>query len=213
MALKKTLAERLFKISRLTISNQSLSSCRISNPAVLARIPQNPSESNIAPDPGDNGIFRRLFHKRAMFRTPVDNKSIQIGENVMEKLRALDISKNRIRLDGLIPPAIREIEASPAERKEGGEGLTVADARKLLKVAQLEMVKSRLREMEMEKSWISYPEFVRVCGESCSDREQGVRIANTLDESGNVIVLGNVVFLKPEQENVLRTIKALQFPR
>ncbi|XP_065873821.1 calcium uniporter protein 2, mitochondrial [Euphorbia lathyris] len=205
MVLKKTLAERLFKISRL--SNQSLSSCRISNPAVQTRIPQNTSKTNIAPDPGDNGIFRRLFHKRALFQTPLsrENGSIPIGENIMEKLRSLDISKNRIRLDGLIPPAIKEIEVSPAEREPRSEGLTVADARKLLKVAQLEIVKSRLRELE--NSWIPYSDFVRICGENCSDQEQGIRMAKALDESGNVIVLGNVVFLKPEQ--VVKSIGGL----
>ncbi|KAF2295092.1 hypothetical protein GH714_031461 [Hevea brasiliensis] len=59
------------------------------------------------------------------------------------------------------------------------------------------MVKSRLREVQ--NSWIPYSDFLRICGEGCSDREQGIRIAKTLDESGTVIILGNIVFLKPEQ--------------
>ncbi|KAF2283610.1 hypothetical protein GH714_012197 [Hevea brasiliensis] len=53
----------------------------------------------------------------------------------------------------------------------------------------MEMVKSRLREME--NSWITYPEFVRICGEGYSDPEQGIRVAKRLDESGTVIVLGS----------------------
>lgn len=196
MAFKKTLAERLFRISK--ISNQSLSNCRISSPAVQTRIPQNPSKSNISPDPGDNGIFRRLFHKGAVL--PSSNSpellSMQIGESLVDKLRSFDIAKNRIKLDGLIPPAIKYPDESRPEK----EGLTVEDARKLLRAAQLEVVKSRLRGME--NSWTLYPEFVRICGEGCSDLEQGIRIAKTLDESGTVIVLGNVVFLKPEQVNL-----------
>ncbi|KDP31811.1 hypothetical protein JCGZ_12272 [Jatropha curcas] len=205
MAFKKTLAERLFKISK--ISNQSLTNCRISSPAVQNRIPQNPSKTNIAPDPGDNGIFRRLFHKRAMFQPPTspEIRSIQVGENLIQKLKAFDIAKDRIRLDGLIPPAIKDFNGSPVEREPVKEDLTVEDARKLLKAAQLEIVKSRLRGMEESK--ISYSEFVRICGEGGADTAQGIRVAKTLDESGTVIVLGNTVFIKPEQ--VLKVIGGL----
>ncbi|KAJ9177157.1 hypothetical protein P3X46_012402 [Hevea brasiliensis] len=209
MAFKKTLAERLFKISK--ISNHSLSNCRISSPVIKTRIPQNPSNTKIAPDPGDNGIFRRLFHKRAIFQTPSspEIRSMQIGETLVEKLRSFDIAKNRIRLDGLIPPAIKYLDGSRPQREPEKEVLTVEDARKLLRAAQLEMVKSRLREME--NSWITYPEFVRICGEGYSDPEQGIRVAKTLDESGTVIVLGSAVFLKPEQENETLLLRKISF--
>ena len=70
-------------------------------------------------------------------------------------------------------------------------------ARKLLRVAQLEAVKTRLREIQ--QSWISYPDFVWVCSEGCSDPDQGLVLAKMLDESGTVIVLGNNVLLRPEQ--------------
>ncbi|KAL5557232.1 hypothetical protein UlMin_039468 [Ulmus minor] len=101
----------------------------------------------------------------------------------------MSIGYARIRLDGLAPP---QVEASPEARI----GLTVQEAKKLLRVAQLEAVKSRLREME--KSWISYSEFVRICGEGCLNPDEGRSVAKMLDESGTVIVLGNAVFLKPE---------------
>ncbi|EEF29101.1 calcium uniporter protein 2, mitochondrial [Ricinus communis] len=195
MAFKKTLAQRIFRISKIT--NQSLTNCRISNPAILSRFPKSPSKANIAPEPGDNGIFRRLFHKRAFFQPPIspELRAMPIGENLMEKLRSFDIAKGRIRLDGLIPPEIKESDGpKPEERREE---LSVAGARKLLRAVQLEMVKSRLREVE--SGWIAYPDFVRICGEGCSDPEQGSRVAKMLDESGTVIVLGDVVFLKPEQ--------------
>lgn len=40
-----------------------------------------------------------------------------------------------------------------------------------------------------------------MCSESCSDLENGILVARSLDESGTVVVLGNLVLLKPEQEN------------
>ncbi|CAI0429285.1 unnamed protein product [Linum tenue] len=102
----------------------------------------------------------------------------------MEKLRAFDIVRDRVRLDGLVPPP-------PAD------GLTVDDARKLLRVARLEMVKSKLRDTG--RNWMPRSEFVRICGEVCSDPDEASRVARTLDESGTVIVLGDAVFLKPKQ--------------
>ncbi|KAJ7944342.1 Calcium uniporter, mitochondrial [Quillaja saponaria] len=183
MAFKKTLAERLFNITK---STQILTNCRISSSSVQNRIPPSPSKPSIAHDPGDNGIFRRFLHKRAML--PSEIRSLSVGGNIMEKLKGMDISRNRIRLDGLNPPA---------EKSDVTEGLTVEETRKLLMVAQLETVKSRLKEIE--KSCISHPEFVRICGEICSDPDQATKIAKTLDESATVIILGNVVFLRPEQ--------------
>ncbi|KAF2537211.1 hypothetical protein F2Q68_00019122 [Brassica cretica] len=61
----------------------------------------------------------------------------------------------------------------------------------------MEMVKTRLREIG--QNWVPYSEFVRVCGENNSDPEQGNRVANMLEEGGDVIVLGNFVCLKPEE--------------
>ncbi|KAG1362674.1 hypothetical protein COCNU_10G008930 [Cocos nucifera] len=43
-------------------------------------------------------------------------------------------------------------------------------------------------------SCIAYLEFIQICCDAF-DGEQGVGIARSLDESGAVIVLGNVVFL------------------
>ena len=61
----------------------------------------------------------------------------------------------------------------------------------------MEKLKVKLREIP--KTSISYSEFVRICVEGCKNEDQGAEFAKMLDESGNVIVLGNVVFLRPEQ--------------
>ncbi|XP_031270748.1 calcium uniporter protein 2, mitochondrial [Pistacia vera] len=192
MALKKTLADRLFSLSK--ISTQALTNCRISTTSTTTRISQNAAKSNIAPDPGDNGIFRRFLHKRAILQPKLSSIG---GESLMEKLKTIDIAKDRIRLDGLSPP--------PSLETEKAESLSVKDARKLLRAFHIEVVKEKLRTIE--QPWIPYSEFVRVCEEAVSDPNQGLQFAKLLDESGNVIVLGNVVYLRPEQ--VTKAIEGL----
>ncbi|KAG9148080.1 hypothetical protein Leryth_003660 [Lithospermum erythrorhizon] len=58
-------------------------------------------------------------------------------------------------------------------------------------------VKERLREIPMNS--ISYEEYMIICNEASDDHALGGEIAKMLDQSGNVIVLGNVVFLRPDQ--------------
>ncbi|KAI4325496.1 hypothetical protein MLD38_030887 [Melastoma candidum] len=70
------------------------------------------------------------------------------------------------------------------------------EARKLLRVTQMEMAKARLRERP--EAWMEYQEFVRVCGSGFSDPGRGVAVAKMLDESGHVVVLGDHVLLRPE---------------
>lgn len=94
----------------------------------------------------------------------------------------MDIGRDRIRLDGLNPPEGR---------------LTAEDARKLMKVAQMEVVKEKIRKIG--KSCVSYDEFVKICVEGAWSEDQGFQIAKMLDEYGNVLVVGKFVFLRPDQ--------------
>ncbi|CDY71861.1 BnaAnng39050D, partial [Brassica napus] len=176
MSSKKTLVRNLFNISK-TYS-------RISG---LTRM-RPPTKPGITPDAGDSGIRRRFLHKRA-FSSP---DFVPRGGNLMEKLRELTLSNNRLRLDEMLPPPTPE-KTSP----ENFPAVTVDDVKKLMRAAEMEMVKSKLREIG--KNWVPLSEFVRVCGENSSDPEQGNRVANMLDQAGNVIVLGNFVCLKPEE--------------
>ncbi|GMI76916.1 hypothetical protein like AT2G23790 [Hibiscus trionum] len=187
MALRKTLAEKLCSISR--ISSQALTNCRISSPALKNRMPQKPGK--VDPRDGNcngngNGMFRRFHHKEATASPAV--RKLPMGENLMEILREIDMSRDRIRLDGLIPVS-STTEVVPT--------LSAQEAKKLLRAAQLEVVKSKLRETG--KIWISYADFIRICRESCADEEQGLQYAKLLDESGNAVVLGNIVVLRSEQ--------------
>ncbi|XP_010548369.1 PREDICTED: calcium uniporter protein 2, mitochondrial-like [Tarenaya hassleriana] len=202
MAMRKPLMQRLFNISKMT--SQSLMNCRISSStlAVRTRIPKDPSEADIAPEPGDAFVNRRFLHQSAMIRPEI--LKIPMGGNLMDKLREMDLHGERIRLDRLAPP-MKSAVAIFDEEEEETAGLTVEDARKLLRAAQIEAVKSRLTDTG--RSWISYAEFVGVCGEACSDPDHGSQIAKILDDSGNVIVLGQLVCLRPDQ--VTKSIEGL----
>ncbi|KAI4330635.1 hypothetical protein MLD38_028905 [Melastoma candidum] len=73
---------------------------------------------------------------------------------------------------------------------------TADDARKLVQGAQMEMAEARLRERP--EAWMEYEEFVRVCGSGFPDPGTGVGVAQMLDESGHVVILGDHVLLRPE---------------
>lgn len=182
MEFKRNLGRRFLRTCR--IGNPCMTDCRISTSrvAVKTRIPPGPER--IPPDSLDDSVFRRFMHRRPGYE-PAGLPPFPVsGEKLMEKLRGMDISSDRIRLDGLVPP--------PPECS-----LTVVDARKLLRLSQLEAVKAKLRGIG--KNHISYSQFMGICGDGCSNPDQGLEIAKTLDDSGAVIVLGNVVFLKPHQ--------------
>lgn len=175
MAMRKLLlTKRLFSISNQ--ASQSLTNCRISSSSlsVRTRVPKESGEARIAPEPGDSSISRRFLHNAAVIRPEI--MQMPLGESLMEKLREIDGSKDRIRLDGIAPP----METTPC--------LTVEDTKKLLRAAQIEIVKTKLRETG--KSWMAYDEFVSVCGDG---------IAKMLDDSANVIVLGDSVCIRPDQ--------------
>lgn len=194
MAKGKLFSQRLFNISKM--ASQGLMNCRISSSslAVRTRVPKDPGEATIDPEPGDLSISRRFLHKISMNQMDTALK-MPIGESLLEKLREMDVNKDRIRLDGLSPPPMKS--SSAAEEETETLGLSVRDAKKFLRAAQIEVVKTKL--MQTGKIWITYSDFVRLCNDSSSDPSQGPWIAKMLDDSGNVIVLGNSVCVRPDQ--------------
>lgn len=187
--MKKLLTHRLFNISKM--ASQGFTNCRISSSSlsVRTRVPKDPGEGAIDPEPGDSTISRRFLHKISV--------NLPIGESLMLKLREMDVNKDRIRFDGISPPMKSAAEEEEEEEmvETEGFGVTVEDAKKLLRAAQIEVVKTKL--IEIGKSWIPYSDFVRLCNDL--DPVQGPWIAKMLDDSGNVIVLGNSVCLRPDQ--------------
>ncbi|GFQ01492.1 calcium uniporter protein 2 mitochondrial [Phtheirospermum japonicum] len=192
MAFKKMLPQRLLRISRFT--NAAVTNCCVSSPCTtaLSKALNHPKPlTNLAPDPGDDGICRRYLHHHSAAAAAPELGFLPTGKKLVEKLREMDIARQRIRLDCLGPAS-----SSP-------ETISVKDAVKILKLSQLETVKSRLRLIE--KDFVSYPEFLEICAKDCSNIDQSLEFAKMLDQSGSVIVLGNVVFLRPEQ-----VVKAIQ---
>lgn len=103
----------------------------------------------------------------------------------MEKLRGMNLNQHRLQLDGLTPPT------------NTTGGISVSDAKKLLKIAQLEKLKSTLRMIP--RNTVSYSEYVQICVDNSSSRDLGFEFAKMLDECGAVIVINGSVFLRPEQ--------------
>ncbi|CAH8381559.1 unnamed protein product [Eruca vesicaria subsp. sativa] len=93
---------------------------------------------------------------------------------------------------------IESVGPSRREEATAVKGLSVSETKKLLRMYQMEKVKARLREIP--KSSVSYWEFVQICCEACGNNdEQGSQLAKSLDHSGCVCVLGDIVFLHPHQ--------------
>ncbi|KAL8211028.1 hypothetical protein R6Q57_005465 [Mikania cordata] len=197
MAFKQTLIHRMFNICTHKFSNQTLRNCRVSSSSGAVQVFMPPNPDKVAPDPGDATFFLR-FLPRSLVHTSSSGMPEVFrprGERMLERLKEMDITRGRIRLDVLSPPVDRSSE---------GE-LTVADAKKVLRVLQIEKLKVKLNNGR--ENHVSYDEFIEMCMEGCSNIDQGLDLAKALDDSGSVIVLGNVVFLKPEQ--VLKAIYGL----
>lgn len=112
--------------------------------------------------------------------------SFPVGEKLREKMNVCN------RFDGIKVPVNERLSVSG-----DAVGLSVSDARKILRFSQLQKVRSALKMIPVNS--ISYSEFVAVCVDSCNDDEQGVEFSKMLDHAGDVIVLGNVVFIRPDQ--------------
>lgn len=183
MAFKQNIVQRLFNLRTSKFSNQTLTSFRISSPSSSSdqtMVP--PSTEGVAPELGENSIFRRFLQRRPLYLSStaaMPEIFRPSGEKLLETLREMDIARNQARIE-----------------MEGG--LSVDDAKKILRALQMETLKSKLRSSK--RNHVSYDEFIQMCVDGCcSNKDQGAELAKVLDSSGSVIVLGNVVFLKPEQ--------------
>ncbi|KAM0012071.1 putative calcium uniporter protein [Helianthus debilis subsp. tardiflorus] len=198
MAIKQTLIHRIFNLcNNHNFSHQTLRHCRISSATAAVHVLPPPNPDPPAPDPGHSTLFRRFLHRNQVNISPDILRPR--NESMLEKLKEMDITRGRIRLDVLSPP--------PPEAE-----ITAADARKILRVSQIEKVKARLNSRC--ENHVSYDEFVEICVEGCANRDLGLDLAKVLDDSGFVIVLGDVVFLKPEQgrmrnQMLKRVVKAI----
>ncbi|CAI9777818.1 unnamed protein product [Fraxinus pennsylvanica] len=191
MALRRTFGKRLFNATNRESSSPSLT--------ILNHSPKPPNAAKAqshSPDSVAAGFFRRFLQRRFInnHSSPSNFPSflpLPVGDKLREKLKSLNIvGDNRLRLDGLSPP-LQTVE------EEDEFGVSVKDVKRVLRAIELEKVKERLRNIPA--STIPYGEFVRICHDVCGNEELGLQFSKALDESGNVIVLGNIVFLRPNQ--------------
>ncbi|XP_027333424.1 calcium uniporter protein 4, mitochondrial-like [Abrus precatorius] len=214
MALRKLFTKRMFEGFKTTMPFEQtiVSSTPLQQQTV---VPPNSSQANFhreylaSPDSTNRGFFRRFLFSRAVYhsvpaRLP-EFLSIPVGEKLREKLNGINnIAGAGYRLhlgDVNLPP----VPAPRSDDSVDGNGVSVNDARKILRAWQMEKLKAKLRNIT--ESSVSYTEFLRICVECCENNDQGAEFAKILDDSGNVIVLGNVVFLRPEQ--VAKSIESI----
>ncbi|KAK7409986.1 hypothetical protein VNO78_00438 [Psophocarpus tetragonolobus] len=145
--------------------------------------------SSPSPDSGDKGFFRRFLEARSVYRHP-DILSLPVGEHL--KLKGF----NTVDFD---------VDANHPTPSNGYR-ISLEEARKILRSSQIEKLKAKLRDIP--HSSISYAHYFQICLQLCHhNQRQAAEFANLLDHSGNVIVFGNVVFLRPEQ--VAKTLESL----
>ncbi|XP_051123623.1 calcium uniporter protein 4, mitochondrial [Andrographis paniculata] len=138
------------------------------------------------------GFFRRFLQRRAINHhssvLPSGILSLPVGESLRERIKSMNNAGDH--QSGPRPDVF-----NPA--KEVGFRIGAADVKKVLRLVKMEEIRERLRNIPANA--IPYDEFVAVCADACGNTETALQFAKAFDESGNVVVLGNVVFLRPHQ--------------
>ncbi|GMH13876.1 hypothetical protein Nepgr_015717 [Nepenthes gracilis] len=211
MALRRDLTKRLFIFQYRASS--PIATVDHSRPSIVR---PNASNYNLhreymtSPDAGERGFFRRFFQRRGINLASSSAKlpeflNLPVGDKLIEKLKGMSVGGDRIRRGELAPKPTTEMRVGAWSDCERIVGLTVEDARRILRVSLMEKLKAKLREFPSHT--VSYVEFVRICVDCCENEAQGLEFAKLLDQSGNVIVLGKVVLLRPEQ--VVRSVETV----
>jgi hypothetical protein len=160
----------------------------------FARIIRSASTATAATVAGDkSGSFRRFLQKRPIFQPalPPDHLPyLPSGTQLSDRIKSLN--QTRIQLDCLSPPPPKP----ESDNDEKEIKITIAEARKVLRASQMESVRARLKALPGTS--VPYTEYIEICKEAAGGAETGSQIAQSLDQSGSVIVLGDTVFLRPE---------------
>ncbi|XP_020582962.1 calcium uniporter protein 2, mitochondrial-like [Phalaenopsis equestris] len=131
--------------------------------------------------------------------------TLPIGDNLIERIRT-SMMQDRTQIDSFPPPL-------PVKEEKGdrsGMAISVENLRKLLMASRIEAARAKLRGIPC--SYVGYSEFAEICREAAAGSEECAReIAGALEHSGAVIVLTDVVFLRPEQ--VARAIESMIGPQ
>ncbi|CAN0872719.1 Calcium uniporter protein 4, mitochondrial [Linum grandiflorum] len=191
MALRKLFSKRLPAVGQRAPSP----------PAVKYSVNPNSARSNLQQELQDvskSGLnWRRFIHRTALRNHLPEFLSLPVGDKLLEKLRLVNVTDDRLQWTGLNPPPPPPPTTTASSSLAPAIGVSVEEVRKILRLAQMEKLKARLSSIQT--SSIPMAEFAQICVQECGNEDQGAEFAKTLDESGNVIVLGNIVFLRPEQ--------------
>lgn len=173
MALRRTLSSR-FLHSRNFATQQPLTA-----PTLPKRdLPEAPKIAS---------AHRRISHSAAIFdgAPPSPYAPFPIRDDLMKRIRS-SLSPDRIHPIAPLPPPKSGIETNKIK-------ISVQDARKLLQYSRIEKARTKLRAIP--KAFISYSDFLQICREIAGGSDD---VAAALDNSGAVVVVGAVVFLRPE---------------
>ncbi|KAM7264969.1 hypothetical protein ACFE04_002652 [Oxalis oulophora] len=146
-----------------------------------------------SPGFNENGYIRQFMHL-GMLTDKNIAKKLQDFNNITKG----DKEKQNHLLRDKFPPAI-------IVKPQDSILVTVDDTKNLLKLARVAKLRAKLEEIP--DAQISYSEFVRICVEESYNKNQGMEFAKLLEERGNVIIMGNIVFLRPDQ--VAKSIEIL----
>ncbi|CAI9116673.1 OLC1v1017881C1 [Oldenlandia corymbosa var. corymbosa] len=197
MALRRSISKRLFSFNHFKYDNKlpHVGIPEHSSPAIKSSLLDSTGVAlKTLPEFSNTGLFRRFIQQKRGINQAAPTKlpeflSIPVGDKLREKLKSLNVSGERVRFDGVLHQA-------PPVPELGG--ITITDAKKILRSAQLEKIRLVLKNIPANS--IPYSDYLNICGEACDqNREQATEFAKKLDEAGSVIVVGNVVFLRPDQ--------------
>ena len=101
------------------------------------------------------------------------------------------------------------LPGAEAARWDGEEEVTPAEARRLMRLANVDALKQQLGDGEV----IPYADLLRVCQEAgtARTRAEAAALAGALDEAGVVLLFRDRVYLQPDKVSSHR-IAALSYP-
>ena len=181
MAFHRTMARRLW-------AGKNAAASGAANPKPPAACPAPPARR---PIPAVDDCPTLAFLRPRPTKVGYSTATVPLPAHCFPALPVGDQLFRRLRLDGLAPPVASTVTRPPEEA-----GVTVEQARKVARAAEMEAARARLRSHA--QSVVSGSEFAALCVDIAGSVEGGRRLARALDDSGVVIVLGDAVFLRPD---------------
>ncbi|PAN50791.1 hypothetical protein PAHAL_9G546700 [Panicum hallii] len=181
MAFHRTIARRLWAGKNAAASGVAIPKPPAAGPAPPARRPL----------PAVDDCPTLAFLRPRPTKIGYSTATVPLPAHCFPALPVGDQLFRRLRLDGLVPPVVSTVTRPPEEA-----GVTVEQARKVARAAEMEAARATLRSHA--QSVVSGSEFAALCVDIAGGVEGGRRLARALDDSGVVIVLGDAVFLRPD---------------